>query len=185
MSRKAKHTFKVAPPPVSTTFEEPVLSPSLNCAASSFSFWRAAFPVAKANVFPASRADKAWRICGCHTQQHRHTSAASSMIIALPGPPIPHAPGLATYLSYNERVPVSVERGGAALDACAPSTADAVDVVFKAPRKIHVDNKSNALDVQTPRGNVGGNEDTDVSLGEIPERALAFVLQKKQNGGRE
>lgn len=61
-----------------------------------------------------------------------------------------------------------------AAGACSAGTADAVHVVFAVVRQIVVEDVRDGGNVQTARGDVGGDQDIQVALGEIVEDAQAF-----------
>lgn len=81
-------------------------------------------------------------------------------------------------------VRVSVREKGEALAevACAAGAADAVYVVFDGGREVVVDHGFDVLDVQAPRGDVGGHEHVDVRL-EVAEDLVSLLRQSAVPAG--
>ncbi len=64
-----------------------------------------------------------------------------------------------------------------AFHARASRTADTVHVGFRHIRQIKVDDVADAIDIDSARGDIGGNEGPDLALTKGGENALALVLR--------
>lgn len=73
-----------------------------------------------------------------------------------------------------ERILFTRQADGVAAGACAAGTADAVHVVFAVVRQIVVEDVRDGRDVQTARGDVGGDQNIEIAFGEVVEDAQAF-----------
>lgn len=73
-----------------------------------------------------------------------------------------------------ERILFTRQADGVAAGACSAGTADAVHVVFAVVRQIVVEDVRDGRDVQTARGDVGGDQNIEVAFGEVVEDAQAF-----------
>src|SRR3546814_19819014 len=70
------------------------------------------------------------------------------------------------------------ERIGRAGGARAPGAADAVDVIVGMPGRVEIEDVADALDVEPARGDVGGDEDVDLTALE----QIEFGEPLRQNG---
>src|SRR6185436_1676841 len=67
-------------------------------------------------------------------------------------------------------------RDGDALHPRAAGPADAVDVIVRLPRHVEIDHVADAFDVEAPGGDVGGNQDVDLTRLEAVELGDAARL---------
>ena len=77
----------------------------------------------------------------------------------------------------NARFLVIAERDRDAVGAGARGAADAVDVGFRDVRQVVIDDVADAVDVDAAGGDVGGDQDAQLAVAEVGERALALVLR--------
>src|SRR5207302_8911090 len=86
----------------------------------------------------------------------------------------------------HERGRLGDGAGRRAAGARARGAADPVHVVLLVLGQIPVDDVGDALDVEAPRGDVGGHQDRELPVPELPEDAEApFLVDVAGEGPRE
>mmetsp|Transcript_30839 Transcript_30839/g.77420 ORF Transcript_30839/g.77420 Transcript_30839/m.77420 type:complete len:407 (-) Transcript_30839:829-2049(-) len=90
-------------------------------------------------------------------------------------------------LASHGRIERGDQRGGHTGGAGAAGTTDAVDVLVDVVGHVHVDDVLHAADVDTARGDIGGDEERGLAALEGAERILTLLLTAVavDGGGRE